>query len=89
MPKKKATPPPPPPPGIEPLVTNVRGAGVMLTLGKDRIYHLINTKQLDSYLDGDARRITTASIKAYAARKAAEPFQRARYPKRERDGRAA
>jgi hypothetical protein len=77
MPKEKL---PPTLPGIEPLVTDVRGARIMLSVGKDRIYSLINSRQLDSYLDGTARRITTASIKEYIVRKAAEPFQRADYP---------
>ena len=64
------------------LVTDVPGAGVMLNKSRDGIYELIHKDELESYLDGRARRITIASIKGYIERKlaSASTFERARYP---------
>jgi hypothetical protein len=39
--------------------------------GTERLWELINSGELESYLDGRARRITVASIKAHIARKLA------------------
>jgi excisionase family DNA binding protein len=58
--------------GIEPLVVSPREACVLLNIGNTRLYHLISTKQIDSYNEGRARRIPMASIKAYLARCLAE-----------------
>jgi excisionase family DNA binding protein len=68
------------------LVTGVHGACVMLDCGKDKIYELLKLKELDSYREGEARRITVASIRAYTARKlaAAKSFKQARYPGQKR-----
>ena len=66
-----------------------------LAIGRLAIRHLalgdagvrsLKLKELDSYRDGEARRITVASIRAYAARKlaAAETFERARHPGQKR-----
>jgi excisionase family DNA binding protein len=60
------------PTGIEPLVVTPREACVLLNIGNTRLYHLISTKQIDSYNEGRARRIPMASIKAYLARCLAE-----------------
>jgi excisionase family DNA binding protein len=68
-------------------VTTVNGAREKLGgKSRDLIYELIRTGELDSYLDGRRRLITTASIKAYVERKlaAATTFERARYPNPER-----
>jgi excisionase family DNA binding protein len=64
------------------LVTSVNGASVILNKAKDGIYALIHAGELESYLDGRARRITMASIKRYVDRKlaASKTFERARYP---------
>jgi excisionase family DNA binding protein len=64
------------------LVTSVNGACILLNKARDRVYALIKSGDLESYLDGRARRITTASIKDYIGRKlaASKGFERARYP---------
>ena len=65
------------------LVTSVRGASVMLDCGKDKVYALLQAKGLESYRDGEARRIIVASVRAYIARKLAggkSKFERGRYP---------
>jgi hypothetical protein len=41
----------------------------MLSSGLTRVYELINTGELESYLDGRSRKITVASIKRYIARR--------------------
>jgi excisionase family DNA binding protein len=64
-------------------VCSVNGARERLG-GKSRelIYELIRSGQLDSYIDGRRRLITTASIKAYVERKlaATKSFERAYFP---------
>jgi hypothetical protein len=55
---------------IEPLVVAPRGACKMLTCGLTRFYEIL--PELDSYMDGRARRITVESIKRHIARKLAE-----------------
>ena len=65
------------------LVTSVRGASVMLDCGRDKVYELLKLKELESYRDGEARRIIVASVRAYLDRKLAEgknKFERGRYP---------
>ena len=44
----------------------------MLDCGRTRLYELINAKELESYLDGKARKITVASIYARVRRKLQE-----------------
>jgi excisionase family DNA binding protein len=53
---------------IDPLVVTPRAACRLLSLGNTRLYELIRRRELDSYRDGRARRITMASIRAYVAR---------------------
>jgi excisionase family DNA binding protein len=68
-------------------VTTVSGAREKLGgKSRDLIYELIRNGELDSYLDGRRRLITTASIRAYVERKlaASKTFERARYPSQER-----
>jgi excisionase family DNA binding protein len=40
-----------------------------LSVGLTRIYELLKTGELESYSDGRSRKITTASIRAYVARR--------------------
>jgi excisionase family DNA binding protein len=40
----------------------------MLSCGRTHLYGLIAAKELDSFLDGGARKITVASIHAYIER---------------------
>jgi excisionase family DNA binding protein len=49
---------------IEPLAVSPRQACRLLGCGLTRLYELIGAGQLESYLDGRSRRITTRSIKA-------------------------
>jgi hypothetical protein len=64
------------------LVTSVEGAGILLDEGKDGIYELIRSGELESYLDGKRRRITMASIRKRVEHKVAagRVFERYRYP---------
>ena len=66
------------------LVTSVKTACFMLDCGPDRVYQLLNSGELESYLDGRSRKILVASLKDYIARRlaASKTFKRARYPAR-------
>jgi hypothetical protein len=56
-------------PLVEPLVVRPRDARRMLGgCGNERLWALINSGQLKSFLDGRARRISVASIKEYVER---------------------
>jgi hypothetical protein len=43
----------------------------MLDVGMTRLYELLNSSELESYLDGRSRKITVSSIRAYVARRTA------------------
>jgi hypothetical protein len=43
----------------------------MLSCGRTRLYELLAAKELDTFLDGGARKITVASIHAYIERQLA------------------
>jgi len=64
------------------LVTDVDGAAAMIDGSRDTVYKLLHGRELESFLQGRARRITIASIKGYIERKlaSASTFERARYP---------
>jgi hypothetical protein len=53
----------------EPLVVSPRRARRMLDCGNTRLYELISARELESFKDGKSRKITTASIKNYIARR--------------------
>ena len=55
----------------ERLVVSPRRAWHMLDIGNTHGYALLSAGELDSYLDGRARRITVASIRAFMARRLA------------------
>src|SRR5262245_6359469 len=57
---------------VEPLAVRPAAAFAMLGVGHSRGYELINSGELESYLDGSARKILVASIKAYIERRLAE-----------------
>ena len=64
---------------IEPLLVRPREAWKMLGCGNTHGYELLNTGELDSFLDGKARKIVVSSIHRYIARKlAAAPQLRPR-----------
>ena len=49
---------------VEPLVVSPKTACVMLDIGPTKLWGLINAGELESFLDGARRKITTRSIKA-------------------------
>lgn len=53
---------------VEPLVVSPKTACVMLDIGPTKLWGLINAGELESFLDGARRKITTRSIKARIAR---------------------
>jgi excisionase family DNA binding protein len=53
----------------EPLVVRPRDACRLLAVGNTRLYELIGAGELETYLDGRARRITMDSIRRYIARR--------------------
>jgi hypothetical protein len=57
--------------GIEPLVVSPKNAWRILQCGNTRGYELVNKRELESFLDGRARKITVDSIHRYIARKLA------------------
>jgi hypothetical protein len=60
-------------PPIEPLLVRPRVAVRLLGCGFDKLWSLINSGELESFLDGTARRISYASIKAYVAHQLSAP----------------
>jgi len=70
----------------KPLVVGMAKARELLDCGDDKLYHLIKTKQLDSFLDGNRRKITFASIERRVQQQldaASGSLQRGRYPVRQ------
>jgi excisionase family DNA binding protein len=55
-------------PNLEPLAVSPRQACVLLGVGNTRLYQLIAARELVTYHEGRARRITMASIRARIAR---------------------
>ena len=53
---------------MEPLGVPPNAAKAAIGCGTTKLYELLNAGELESYSIGRARRITTASIKAYVAR---------------------
>ena len=51
-----------------PLIVKPKEARRMLACGHTRLYQLIAAGELDSFLDGRARKITVDSIRRYIAR---------------------
>jgi excisionase family DNA binding protein len=58
-------------PPIEPLVVSPKSACVLLGCRLTHLYELIDADEIESYLDGSSRKITTASIHCYINRKLA------------------
>jgi hypothetical protein len=55
-----------------PLVVSPSKAMAMLDCGRTRLYQLLNSNALESFLDGKSRKITVASIQAHVRRKLEE-----------------
>lgn len=66
-------PPVPPVPSLlsEPLVVRPRQACQMLSVGLTKLYELLNSGELESYLHGGSRRLRVASLHAYIERRIA------------------
>ena len=58
---------------VEPLVVAPKIAWRLLGCGNTHGYQLIAQGELESYKDGNSRRITMASIRAHVARKLRDP----------------
>jgi hypothetical protein len=56
-------------PSVEPLWVRPKTAAMMLSVGVTKIYGLLAAGELESCLDGAARKISTASIKSFVARR--------------------
>ncbi len=57
---------------IEPLVVKPRVAWKLLSCGNTRGYELLQSGELESFLDGSSRKITMASIYRYIERRLAQ-----------------
>jgi excisionase family DNA binding protein len=57
---------------LEPLAVTPREACRLLSIGNTRLYELIAAKEIESYQEGRARRITMSSIRARIARLVAD-----------------
>jgi hypothetical protein len=69
----------------KPLVVGMTKAEHLLDAGTDKLYDLIKAGELDSYLDGNRRKVTIASIERYIQKQLAAAsggFQRGAYPLR-------
>ena len=55
----------------EPLVVKPREARRMLACGNTRLYELLTSRELESFLDGRSRKITVESIRGYISRQLA------------------
>ena len=55
----------------EPLVLTPAQAQTALACGPTRLWALINEGEIESFLDGNRRRITAASVRNYVSRKLA------------------
>jgi hypothetical protein len=63
---------------VEPLAVKPKTAKRMLSCGKTKLYEIL--PELESFYDGGSRLITVASIKAYLARKLADPASKKQTP---------
>ena len=61
-----------PVPEIEPLLVKPKVAWKLLSCGNTKGYELLASGQLELFLDGNSRKITTASIHRYIARQLAQ-----------------
>lgn len=57
---------------LQPLAVTPRRAQELLAIGKTRLFELLREGELQSYLNGGARRIPFASLVDYQQRKLAE-----------------
>ena len=60
----------------QPIVASVNETMAMLKIGRATLYQLLNSGELESYLEGSARKILCRSIEAYVLRRLAEEAKR-------------
>ena len=61
-----------------PIVASVNETMGTLKIGREKIYQLLNSGELESYRDGGSRKILWRSIEAYIERRLAEEAERRR-----------
>jgi excisionase family DNA binding protein len=59
-----------------PLVASPNETMVTLRIGREKLYQLLNSGQLESYREGGSRRILWRSIEAYVERRLKEEAER-------------
>jgi excisionase family DNA binding protein len=59
-----------------PIVGSVNETMTALKIGREKIYQLLNSGELESYRDGGPRKILWRSIEAYVERRLAEEAKR-------------
>jgi len=64
---------------IERRIVGVEAACYALGCGGDRLYELLNSGEIESYLDGKSRKIVVASIDRYIAHRLESSKQFERY----------
>ena len=72
----------PPAPRLAQRITNVARACEALDCSRDRLYDLLKSGEIESFLDGRSRKIVVASLDAYIARRVEasnKRWERARY----------
>ena len=66
----------------ERLVVSPRRAKHMLDCGNTRLYELLNSEELESYLDGRSRKIIVESIRRYIDKRLSTAKERSAVPRR-------
>ncbi|OAF05821.1 hypothetical protein AYJ54_02735 [Bradyrhizobium centrolobii] len=59
-----------------PIVASVNETMTMLKIGREKIYQLLNSGELESYREGGARKILWRSIEAYVERRLKQEAER-------------
>jgi Helix-turn-helix domain len=59
-----------------PVVETVNETMAILKIGRAKLYELLNSGELESYLEGSSRKITCRSIDAYVQRRLEEEAKR-------------
>lgn len=61
---------------VRPIVASVNETMAMLKIGREKIYQLLNSGDLESYREGGSRKILWRSIDRYVERRLAEEAER-------------
>jgi hypothetical protein len=71
---------------VVPRMTDVKGGCAIIGCGKSRLYELMQSGEIESYLDGAARKVSIESCNRFVDRRLAQSrstFERARHPQHE------